>query len=491
MDPRPVDEDPEPVSEHESDEDDEQPNRGGAHLTIKHREWVFLAICQARGKLNITTWDTTLTTPVMSEALSILWRARQFSGLTTKPNVKTLRRIWNAFHNSTASVSHGLKRQSKRPPQLIPMIVDILSHHPKATTREIFDFLPPGLTSHTTVWRIMRKDIHLFFYRRRKVQMLRDVDLRKRNDFSRMFSLKLQRMEIGLERIIFSDEMMIGVNKFFNRQNDGKWEIKGQQDELSQMIERKSFDNLVHMWVGLSYQAGIIGPYFIDELYDPDWTDDERGKTPNSLTGAKYRHLIQYHVLPVLYSRVSETTVRESYWWQQDGAGPHRSDEPLRFLRSVFGTRLIALKSGDFEWPSRSPDLNPLDYSFWSLMRKKISEADPKDKDEIKRAALNAKSSLNPIVKRIIADLPVRLRACIEVGGHPFDPWLKQYKKRISDRDFCARCADEADELLCNECNNSVIRAMQRDRQLAAQQEARDEAGYDDDDDDVMQELNI
>lgn len=93
-------------------------------------------------------------------------------------------------------------------------------------------------------------------------------------------------------------------------------------------------------------------------------------------------------------------------------------------------------------------------------------------------------------MQRILADFPVRLRACIENQGHHFEPWLKQYKRRISRNGVCPQCANQAnDDLLCNECNEMMFQVIERDRALDAQQIVRERGDYDIDEDDVLEEL--
>ena len=65
------------------------------------------------------------------------------------------------------------------------------------------------------------------------------------------------------------------------------------------------------------------------------------------------------------------------YWWQQDGASCHTSKVTLAFLKRIFGNRIISRLSNIVEvppWPAHSPDLNPLDFSFWSQAMQKVWE---------------------------------------------------------------------------------------------------------------------
>ena len=58
--------------------------------------------------------------------------------------------------------------------------------------------------------------------------------------------------------------------------------------------------------------------------------------------------------------------------WQQDGASAHRTRKNLDYLQAKFGTRTLALGSaawGGQEWSPNSPDLAPLDFCVWAVMK--------------------------------------------------------------------------------------------------------------------------
>ena len=46
------------------------------------------------------------------------------------------------------------------------------------------------------------------------------------------------------------------------------------------------------------------------------------------------------------------------YYFQQDGATPHRSELAQKWLKSKFGRQFLCKR----KWPPRSPDLNPCDF---------------------------------------------------------------------------------------------------------------------------------
>ena len=57
--------------------------------------------------------------------------------------------------------------------------------------------------------------------------------------------------------------------------------------------------------------------------------------------------------------------------FQQDGAPPNFSTTVRDFLTRTFRDRVIG-RGFDIPWPARSPDLTPLDYWYWSVLKDRI-----------------------------------------------------------------------------------------------------------------------
>ena len=94
----------------------------------------------------------------------------------------------------------------------------------------------------------------------------------------------------------------------------------------------------------------IIGPYF----FEAD------GKI-TTVTGERYRVMISDFLISEL-----EQNDMLHYWFQQDGATCHTAKETIISLKHLFPNRLIS-KGGDYDWPSRSPDLSPPDFFYGDI----------------------------------------------------------------------------------------------------------------------------
>ena len=99
----------------------------------------------------------------------------------------------------------------------------------------------------------------------------------------------------------------------------------------------------------------------------------------------------------------------------QDSAPAHRVKNTL----SWFESQKIDLISPS-EWPPYSPDLNPMDYSIWSILESKACAARHDNFEKLKTSLLKAWDELTPeTLTKICQNFRHRLRSCINSkGGH-------------------------------------------------------------------------
>ena len=107
-----------------------------------------------------------------------------------------------------------------------------------------------------------------------------------------------------------------------------------------------------------------------------------------------------------------------------DGASCHTSKASMKVLRDIFGERIIS-RFANVEWPSHSPDLNPLDFSFWGQAMTKVWEAKPETIEELKVVVENFFSSLSKdFVKDCCLNIKKRAQLCINQNGGHFEHLL-------------------------------------------------------------------
>jgi len=74
------------------------------------------------------------------------------------------------------------------------------------------------------------------------------------------------------------------------------------------------------------------------------------------------------------------------------------------------------------DWSSGSPDLNPRDYKFWTLLEDMACQKRDNNLDSLKRSLVKKAAEI-PLetVRAAIAEWPERLKACVEADGGHFE----------------------------------------------------------------------
>ena len=108
------------------------------------------------------------------------------------------------------------------------------------------------------------------------------------------------------------------------------------------------------------------------------------------------------------------TSEYKKYYFQQDGAGSHRSDIVQNWGKDKFGKKFI----NKYMWPPRSPDLNPCDFFLWRYLKDKVYSPLPKTLDDLKKNLEREIKKINKnILKKVFENFEKRLKKIIEVNG--------------------------------------------------------------------------
>jgi len=152
----------------------------------------------------------------------------------------------------------------------------------------------------------------------------------------------------------------------------------------------------------------LIGPFFLE----------------GHLTGGVYLRFLQEE-LPRLLEDVP-LNKRGRMYFQHDGAHPHFSHDVRNFLNYHFPGQWIG-HGGPHNWPSRSPELSPLDYCVWGWMKELVHSVKLVMQDELVGRVLDAADRIinsQRKLQRATRAVHNRAAACVVAGGGIFENQL-------------------------------------------------------------------
>lgn len=203
----------------------------------------------------------------------------------------------------------------------------------------------------------------------------------------------------GFHRLIFfTDESTFCTNGHVSTQNSRHWAF----DNPNYVIHKRSQRyKKVNVWCGIFYDR-IVGPYFIE----------------HNLNEHVYLEILNTFVLPFL--NALEPEVRRNLFWQQDGCPAHCTLLVRQWLNEHFGERWIG-RFGPVHYPARSPDLTPMDYFLWGVLKQKVYENDlPHDREVLKariRDGINEINNQPATIRKVYSEFIKRTEKCVEIGG--------------------------------------------------------------------------
>ena len=254
-----------------------------------------------------------------------------------------------------------------------------------------------GRKSHSIVARVMKEDLKLKHFRRVKGQRLGAAQKRKRAERAKAILDSVNKGKLAIEDIIFSDEKIFCLRDKSSPQNDGLWMSAGTRKKdippelLVKEVETYSKGTMVGLAAGIRFKGS---PVFVAQ-----------GATINTNV---YIDILEKNYFPEIMAAKGAKWV-----FQQDGASSHTSKDTMEFLKQN--------APGIIEfWPPRSPDLNPLDYSIWSILAEDVRAQEPWNDAELKAAVVRARNNLSQdVIDKAVSQFRRTLELCAQqLGGH-------------------------------------------------------------------------
>ncbi|CAD5212155.1 unnamed protein product [Bursaphelenchus okinawaensis] len=128
------------------------------------------------------------------------------------------------------------------------------------------------------------------------------------------------------------------------------------------------------------------------------------------------KEVYQRDILEAVVLPWSREHFKNTKWtFQQDSAPAHKAKPTQEWCRAHFPDYITSA-----EWPPYSPDLNPMDYSIWSILEARVCCRRHQTLESLKQALIEEWDKLSPQDLRSIAENFVkRLRLCVAAkGGH-------------------------------------------------------------------------
>lgn len=244
----------------------------------------------------------------------------------------------------------------------------------------------------------MMSDLKLFPYKIQQFQELSQWDKDRRLRFATAIRQALASGRLDSDRIWFSDEAHFHLSGYVNKQNYRHWGTENPR------IFRTSVQcpQRVTVWCAIS-SVGIIGPWFFSE----------------NVNRESYQEAIRDKFVP----EAQGLEAYEGYWFQQDGATPHTTNENLELLDEHFHGRVIARNyqtryGCGYEWPPNSPDLNPCDFYLWGKLKDRVYSTQP---DNLTQLRARIQEEIEDISQaecsRVISNFKKRIEKVYEADG--------------------------------------------------------------------------
>lgn len=222
-------------------------------------------------------------------------------------------------------------------------------------------------------------------------QAITETDKIKRLEFANWV---LENQET-LKHVLWSDEAYFSLDGLVNRHNCVIWSYENPKA----VIPRKLHPEKICVWMGFSSDYKLE-PYFFQSTVDQQ----------------QYSDMIRDHLIPYLQANQK----MDSVIFQHDGAPPHFSRTVRSLLASNFDEDHIIGRGYGIPWPPRSPDLTPVDFYFWGMLKARVyhqfrpsslQELQQRISTEIQNVTINE-------LERAVSHLTKRAELVIQEGGN-------------------------------------------------------------------------
>jgi hypothetical protein len=109
-------------------------------------------------------------------------------------------------------------------------------------------------------------------------------------------------------------------------------------------------------------------------------------------------------------------------YFQLDGAPSHFAREVRQWLDLTYPDRWIG-RGGPVPvgWPSRLPDITPLDFFFWGHCKEIVYRTMPNTEEELRGRIITTAATVTPeMLERVHGNIVKKVNACLDANGQNF-----------------------------------------------------------------------
>lgn len=280
-------------------------------------------------------------------------------------------------------------------PNMVKRIREKIRYDAKRSMRKMAKELNIGVSS---VRRIVKKGLGLLPIKFQKTHAL--TDKMKATRLQRCKELRKRFSAADTQDIVFTDEKLFNIEQTFNRQNDRILASSVQDaNQNGRNVSRSGHPQQVMVFAGIT-GTGKTDLIFVDpgvKINAQVYLDD----------------ILKKHVLPWTQKHFKG----KRFTFQQDSAPAHKAKVVQDWCKNSFPDFITTA-----EWPPYSPDLNPMDFSVWSVLEAKACSTPHKNLESLKRALLKAWDELDAdYLSATVAAFRDRLKKCIDAKGGIFE----------------------------------------------------------------------
>lgn len=306
---------------------------------------------------------------------------------------KSVADINNRF-NDIGSVSKSRPQHlnnGRIDPAFDEIVLQVVRDNPRLSVRKIASQLE---VSQSKVWRCLKRH-KLKAFKPKFLHTLEEGDAINRLEYCLWTQGNFLNDRDFLKRIIYTDEATFTTNGIVSSQNCRWWALDNPAFTINC---RRQYSQKVNVWCGILNDQ-IIGPFFFNNLNAQTFLD---------FLNTEFQDAIEE--LPVL--------LRRNLYLQLDGSSVHNAIVVRNWLNQNFPLRWIGRNSPLMFWPPRSPDITPLDFYLWGLLKQKVYKSDIQNREDLCNKIRQAcREITQDELRKVVVNNRKRIEKCITLDG--------------------------------------------------------------------------